>query len=199
MQISENMKYVFATVGVLLFGASALAYFNYDTLYAMFTPPVSKEVHVHSDFSFYILGEHIDLTAEQYQSSAERINHPTMHFHDGVDTMIHRHAAGITLGEFMRSLGLTLTSDCITLNTGTTYCTDATNTLTLFVNGTKVDAPASYVTQEEDQILLYYGDSTSPDIIRLQSEITDQACMYSGKCPERGAPPFESCGLTCEI
>ncbi len=199
MKFSENTKYMAATIGLLLLCAAYGLYHYGDTLRERFFPVATQAVHVHADFSFYILGERVDLTAEKYQSSAESVKHPDVHFHDGVDTLIHRHADGTTLGTFMASLGFTLTDSCVTTDTGAEYCTDDTNALLLFVNGMVADSPSTYITQEEDRLLLYYGDPQSADIRRLQAEITDEACIYSGNCPERGEPPFETCGLTCEI
>lgn len=199
MQLTENLKYIIATIALLLIGAGfAFSFYGEEILEAVL-PQTAKEVHVHSDFAFYVTDNKIDLTQEKYQSSPESVKHPTMHFHDSVDTMIHRHAEGIALGEFMNAIGIELSDSCVKLDTGEQYCTNAANSLMLFVNGKEEDEIASYITQEEDQILLYYGDPNSSKVTEYQNSITDEACMYSGNCPERGTPPFESCGLTCEI
>lgn len=198
MHFSENLKYIIATAALLLLGAGfAFSFYGEEILQTL--PQTSKHVHVHSDFAFYIADSKVDLTAQKYQSSQESVKHPTMHFHDGVDNMIHRHAKGITLGEFMTSLGIELSDSCVKLDTGEQYCTNASDSLTLFVNGKEEAKIASYITQEEDRILLYYGDPASPKIHEFQNTVTDESCLYSGNCPERGEPPFESCGLTCEI
>lgn len=199
MHLSENAKYALATAGVLLLGAGMALMLYGDDIRNTLAPVTLKAVHVHADFSFYIADKRIDLTDLQYQSSSESVKHPTMHFHDGVDTMLHRHAEGVTLGDFMNSIGLQLTDTCITLSTKETYCSDESNALALYVNGTVVTDAPSYVVQEEDRILLYYGDIASANITEYMANITDEACIYSGNCPERGEPPFESCGITCEI
>jgi hypothetical protein len=196
---NPNTKYILATIGLLLLGIAYAAYAYQDELMHKFFPLQNTEVHVHSDFSFYINDMKVDLTSEKYQSSTESIKHPKMHFHDGVDTMIHRHGDGITLAEFMQSLGYTLTNTCVTTDTASSYCTDETNSLALYVNNRPVKDIGSYIPAEEDRILLYYGNPQSPNISSYQNNITDEACMYSGNCPERGEPPFESCGITCEI
>jgi hypothetical protein len=170
-----------------------------DTLLGMFENKQAPEVHVHAGFLLYVQGEKIDLTSTQYQSSTEQVLHPSMHFHDNIDTMLHRHANKVTLGEFLNSLNITLTTDCLTLDTGLQYCTDGTNKLTLLVNGDEVRSPEAYIVQEEDRVLLYYGTRNSTELEILAASVSDEACMYSGNCPERGEPPFESCGLTCEI
>lgn len=200
MNISENTKYILAAVGILLLGGAFYLYAYGENIRTYFMPQdVQEAVHVHADFSFYILDERVNLTDPQFQSTAENAKHPRIHFHDGVDTMIHRHAEGITLGEFFDSLGMTLSDSCVTLADDRMYCSDNSNQLTLFVNGEAVTEPAQYIVQEEDRLLLYYGDPQSPNLERYKEEITDEACIYSGTCPERGEPPFESCGITCEV
>lgn len=156
-------------------------------------------VHVHSDFVMYINGSKVDLTADKYQSTTYDPKHLSFHLHDGVDTMLHRHADELALGEFLDSLGFRLMDDCLATDLGEEYCVSDEKVLRLYVNGEINDALAQYITQEEAQILLYFGDNNSEAIQKLNESITDEACIYSGNCPERGDPPFESCALTCEI
>lgn len=200
MKVSENTKYIVAIVGLLLLGATYLLYSYQSALLTYFFPPESTKVHVHADFLFVINGTKVDLTDTEFQSSPEQILHPSLHFHDGVDTMIHRHAEDVTLADFLASLGFTLTNTCITTNTQATYCAEELKQLSLSVNGTEMRDITSYIPQEGDKILLYYSDTSNTSLMpAFESQITDDACLYSGTCPERGEPPFESCGLTCEI
>jgi hypothetical protein len=159
----------------------------------------SDKVHVHSDFAMYINGSKVDLTDEKYQSTTYDPKHLSFHLHDEVDNMLHRHANGITLGDFMSSIGFTLTDECITTDLGEEYCAGEDEILKLYVNGEVQESVAEYITQEEDQILLYFGDGDSGIITQLIENVTDEACIYSGNCPERGDPPYESCAQTCEI
>ncbi|MBY0537996.1 hypothetical protein K2P47_01205 [Patescibacteria group bacterium] len=159
----------------------------------------TEEVHVHGDFRMYLGDERIRFTDKKYQSSPEHTHHASLHFHDGNDEVIHRHADGVTLTDFFHSLGITLTNDCVTLDTATEYCTNNNDTLLLIVNGERVTNITEYIFSEEDRILLYYGDATNPKIADYVAGITDLSCVYSGTCPERGTPPTESCGLTCEV
>ena len=156
------------------------------------------EVHVHGDFRMYIGDERIRFTDAKYQSSTAHAHHVSLHFHDGNDEVIHRHADNVTLVEFFDSIGLKLTNNCVTMDTGTSYCTDGTGTLMLIVNNELRPDIENYIFTEEDRILLYYGDATNPRIKDYVEGVTDLACLYSGTCPERGTPPTEGCGLTCE-
>jgi hypothetical protein len=158
------------------------------------------EVHVHSDFLLYFDNQEYDFTKDEYQTTNTQELHDSIHLHDNVGNVIHRHADDVTLSEFFGSLGFTLTNDCITTSAGEKFCTDDTNELMVFVNDERIENPADYVNQEEDQILIYHGNRNDNETIReLLLSITDEACIYSGTCPERGVAPPESCGLTCEL
>ncbi|MBP6923985.1 MAG: hypothetical protein KBC62_01260 [Candidatus Pacebacteria bacterium] len=169
-------------------------------LYQKYNPTTyySDKVHVHSDFIIVINDEHVRLTDEKYQSSAEHIRHKNIHVHDGKDDVVHRHAEGITFAEFLQSIGFTLTDTCLTNDKNETFCTDDTNSLVLFVNGEPA-SPTTYINQEEDRIFLYYGTRNNPKLQEYDTLITNNSCFYSGTCPERGIAPPESCGLTCEL
>ena len=157
------------------------------------------KVHVHADFLVYINDKKIDLTDVKYQSSVEQILHKNVHLHDGEDKVVHRHAEGITFAEFLSSVGFTLTNDCLTTDTNENLCSNEGSVLTLYVNKQPYADITSYIPQEEDQVLLYYGAKDNPNLNQYLDSITDESCIYSGTCPERGIAPPESCGLTCEI
>jgi hypothetical protein len=159
----------------------------------------NTEVHVHSDFLVVINDTKISFTDERYQSSITQTLHPHVHLHDGEDHVVHRHAEGITFSEFLESLGYTLTNECLTTSNDSVYCADTDNVLALYVNNIPKTIITEYVPNEEDKILLYYGTPDNPNLSTYLNMITDEACIYSGTCPERGMAPAESCGLTCEL
>ena len=159
----------------------------------------SDEVHVHADFVMTIDGEEMDLTQDKYQSKVGDIKHADIHLHDNQGNIIHRHAEGVTFGDFLRSIGFLFTDECITLDTGEEYCADSDHTLSLYVNNEAQTAINDYIIEDNDRVLLYYGEKDSTEISNLLGSITDEACIYSGTCPERGTPPPEACGLTCEV
>jgi hypothetical protein len=158
-----------------------------------------SDVHVHADWLFIINDERIRFTDEKYQSDAVTVRHPYLHFHDFEDHVMHRHAEDVTFVEFLQSLGYTLTDTCVTTETADIYCTDENNVLRLYVNGEMRDDITGYIFADEDQILLYYGSKDNPRIPEYLDLITDEACLYSGTCLERGYKTTSSCGLTCEV
>lgn len=158
-------------------------------------------VHVHADFLMYLNHERYRFTDDRYQSTSEELQHASLHLHNNNDHVIHRHAADQTFATFLSSLGYTLTEDCLTTDTGTSFC-DADNgpaRLLVYVNGTPIENSTDYVFADEDKILVYYGDPDDERVATYLDAITDDACLHSGTCPERGTAPPEECGITCEI
>ncbi len=159
----------------------------------------SDEYHIHSDFLFYVNDEKIDLGIEELLTSAEQQLHSHVHLHDDNGEIVHMHKEEITFAEFLDSISITLTNDCLTFNEQS-YCSDEEEILELFVNYEPFNGPiTSYVPMDDDAILLYYGANDQATIKNYLDEIKDDACYYSGTCPERGIAPPESCGLTCEL
>lgn len=163
------------------------------------TADESKAYHIHADFLIVVDGQEIDLSPDNFMSVAERILHPHVHLHDNNGKVIHFHAPNVTLKEFLSSLHIELTKDCLTIEEQTSCNTDGKE-LSLYVNGElKTDQLESYVPSDEDKILLFYGAPVVEVINSNLEKITDNACFYSGTCLERGVAPSESCGLTCEL
>lgn len=193
--MSRNIQ-IGITIAITLAIAGSAYY-----LYAKYDPfsIQNSEVHVHSDFVIVLNDRVLDLTDQKYQSSARGEKHSDIHLHDGKDHVVHRHAEGVTFVEFLASLGITLTERCITLDTAESFCQTEEEALVLFVNKEPVSNPLTYVNQEEDKILLYFGRPDNTKLETYLTSITDESCIFSGTCPERGTAPPESCGLTCEL
>lgn len=194
--IETNRDLAAFLIGILVV---SFAYAVYDTLFEAKSATETEEVHVHSDFLMYLNGKEIDLTADRYQSEAAHVLADDFHFHDNNDEVLHRHADDLTLAFFLSSLGYKLTESCLTTDANAIYCTNVDKVLRLYVNREKLTDITKYIPQEGDQILLYYGKPEDPAIEEHLNKVTDDACIYSGTCPERGLPPPESCGLTCEL
>jgi hypothetical protein len=161
----------------------------------------TDEWHTHADFKVYIQGTALDFSKPTYMTTPLQEPHRFAHLHDENGQVLHLHAPNITFAEFLSSLGYSLTEECFTTATGDSHCTDETNTLVLYVNNQPLDrsAHATYQPADLDRILLIYGNYSSDEIDDLLAAVSDESCIYSGSCPERGIAPAESCGLTCEL
>ena len=157
----------------------------------------NTEVHVHADFAVFMNGNQLDFSQTEYQSSVSHEKDEDVHLHDGDGKVVHRHAGGVTFAQLLKSIGYELTSDCFTTDTNEQYCANASSTLAFYVNGNPADK-TTYIPQEEDRMLLTYGP-TGADVKDQLASITDESCIHTGSCPERGVAPVESCGLTCDV
>lgn len=151
--------------------------------------------HTHADLALWIDGRPVDLSGEKYMLN-EGSNDPEKeskpHLHDGNALVIHRHKPGQSIGEFLEAIDIVATDTCIALDDGTSVCDDGASRWQMFVNGAQRPFDLSYIFADLDQILLTYGASGEQAAEQVQS-LSDDACLYSQTCPERGAPPLENC------
>lgn len=155
--------------------------------------PKEPAYHAHADIRMIINNKAFDFTQSKYQSTKEKELDAAVHLHNNNGTVLHLHTKDATLGTFYKSLGMELDNNCITLDTRLKYCSNGTQTLRLFVNGKEQINAQSYVPQELDRILIAYGAESEEQLNALMRTVTDESCIYSRKCPERGTPPKEEC------
>src|SRR3989344_1162870 len=162
---------------------------------------VVGELHYHTDFALYINGERYDFAQERYMSKEDKSLSNFAHFHDRNGNLIHKHASGVTLGFFLETLDIKLNDTCLVLDDGASYCNEGNEELKMYVNGRYNDEFAKYDFHDEDRILLSYGDESKQEIEEQLQSVTDEACIYSLTCPERGTPPEEATcvGETCVV
>lgn len=205
--------YVLAILGLFLL-----------TLGCVNTPPSDGTVHLHADFAMFINGQKFNFTQEKYMTDENHILSNIVHFHDMDGDIIHVHAPGVTLGMFFKSLGMKLetvsngsgpqhivfTDDqnhvydytrfgCYEVQPGQSICADPgpdAQSWHLYVNGESIpeDVPIEdYVMKDLDQILLT-NIAFNQDVQSQLDAVTDNACIQSDKCPEKGHPsPEASC------
>jgi len=147
--------------------------------------PKQEEMHRHFDFKLYREGQAVDLSQDQYQSVEGHELDERVHLHDNNGDVMHVHAEGVTLDEFLASLGIEL---------------PVASETKVFVNGDFEPRGLAYQPQDVDQILVVHGQATDEQIVAWQATVTNNACIYSEKCPERGQrPPTETCVGQCVI
>lgn len=157
------------------------------------TSTKSEKVHKHADLAVYIDNRSLDFTLSRYQSTEEKPLNPAVHMHDGNGEVVHIHKEKIVLGDFFASIGMKLDKNCLKLDTGQNYCNNNKKTLKLLVNGVANDKFANYEINDLDRILVSFGKETGEELKNQIESVTDRACIYSEKCPERGEPPTENC------
>lgn len=153
--------------------------------------PLGEKVHEHADFAVYLNGERFDFKPAKYQSSDTNPLDPDAHLHDGNSDVTHKHRKGITLGYFFDTLGMKFDNQCFATDDGKQYCNTADKKLSMYVNGKENTQFGNYEFTDLDRILITYGDMSG--VADQITSVSDMACMYSEKCPERGTPPTENC------
>jgi hypothetical protein len=180
--------------------------------------------HTHADFAIRVLGQELDFSDARYMSGVSDDDashdeegeylHKHLHLHDDIGTVIHRHKPGLTLGDFLDSIGLHASAGCLTLDDAQfesidpgereswaltkDLCITGKHRWRMFVNGQERPYDPAYVFQDLDKILLTYGAGDMVPQAELDA-LTDDACLYSRTCPERGDPPAENCVADPEV
>ncbi|MDO8648268.1 MAG: hypothetical protein Q7R81_00625 [Candidatus Peregrinibacteria bacterium] len=165
--------------------------------------------HTHADFAVWVDGQKLDFSGELFMSGSskdepggphenEQHKHPYFHLHDGVGHVIHRHKPGLTLGDFFGSLPFSSAYSGSQLSFADSPVGKETYEVRLFVNGTVNLDGSRYVFNDDDHLLI--TNATQDDEVTSQLHLlTDDSCLYSRTCPERGDPPAENCIADPEV
>ncbi len=149
----------------------------------------SEAYHVHFDIKTYINNSPIDFSLSKYQNNETNPLNNDIHFHDGVGKVVHVHKEGVPISNLFDSFQLTFSQ------------TDR-NTLKVYVNGSLNSQGLAYIPVDLDKILVSFGPEEDKNIQKQLSSVSNDACIYSLKCTERGTPPPEGCsggvGSECE-
>ena len=127
---------------------------------------VLGSAHVHAAFAVKLNGTKLDFSDNKYQVKSR-----FMHVENGDGDTLHRHATGVPVAEFFKSIKMNVTDSCFTNDNGTKYCSNGKENLEFYVNGNKTKSIADYVFNDDDRILIVYGDSpiqVKQDLDQLQ-------------------------------
>jgi hypothetical protein len=127
---------------------------------------VLGSAHVHAAFAVKLNGTKLDFSDNKYQVKSR-----FMHVENGDGNTLHRHATGVPVAEFFKSIKMNVTDSCFTNDNGTKYCSNGKENLEFYVNGNKTKSIADYVFNDDDRILIEYGDSpiqVKQDLDQLQ-------------------------------
>ena len=132
-----------------------------------------EKVHEHADLALYVNGKKVLLQGRPEYFEKD----PDIHSHKDTEEVIHKHKSGATLGQLIDSWKANLPSE-----------------VSWSVNGKKqTDNWRAYEFKDLDRIVMSFSTSSSEITDKQLSDVTDRACVYSEKCPERGKPPTENC------
>lgn len=150
--------------------------------------PMGQMYHVHADFKVFLSGKELNFNMQKFD-----VANPFIHMHlnnpDG-DKIIHIEGmSNATLSIFFESMGMKFNSTCFIPDDGTTFCNEGDKRVRMFVNSKENFNFDLYLPQDTDRILITYGNDTDNEIKTQMDSVTDDACIYSRKCPERIPTP----------
>lgn len=153
--------------------------------------------HIHADFLMQIGDQAIDFSLPEYQTTNDSVKSPLIHLHDGNGKVVHAHATGLTWGHFLQSLGFSQNATCLRTDTEEQYCTNATHVLSTYVNGhSRADRSRAQIRDLDRAVFTYLPRQEEHKLNKALMAVSDEACIPSGKCPERGAAqPEQGCGI----
>ena len=126
--------------------------------------------HEHASLLVRIFNDKFDFAVPSYQIKSSWI-----HFEESDGTTIHRHASGVTLGYLFDSLNIGIDSECYSFPDGRQFCTNEDYSLKYYLNHQLVDDINDHVIQDDDRILITFGNETPEQIeeqlIELDSHV----------------------------
>ena len=125
--------------------------------------------HIHASLLVKIFGDKFDFTTPNYQVKTSWI-----HFENQDGDTIHRHSTGVELEFLFNSMKIAMDDECFVFPDGRQFCTNNDYTLQFYINQQKVDDIRNYIIQEEDRILITYGNEDQEAIDKQLAELNAQ-------------------------
>jgi|TARA_B110000014_G_C19742261_1_gene387128 hypothetical protein len=126
--------------------------------------------HIHASMLVKIFGDKFDFTSPNYQVAT-----PWIHFENSDGDTVHRHSTGVELEFMFNSMKIAVDAQCFVFPDGRQFCNNNDYSLKYYVNQKKVDDITNYIIQEDDRILITYGDEDQEAIDKQLAELNAQA------------------------
>ena len=120
--------------------------------------------HIHADFKIFINGNPINFADGRYYMKSSIMHLDSNQNKDDASGVIHMHATGVPFWYFLRSVGINLEKECITLENQQKLCNNGDKKLRFFINGKKHLEIENYVFNDLDKILIIYGNDSEEQI-----------------------------------
>jgi len=162
----QKRKSMLMAAGVLGIVAVIVGYSGYTFVNMQGSAPgappgagVLNDDHAHTSILVRIFGDKFDFSSPAFQIKSSWI-----HFEGQDGDTIHRHSTGVTLGYLFGTLGLTVNDECFVFPDGRQFCNNDDYSLKFFINHQQVPDIAGYVGNENDRVLISYGNESPEEI-----------------------------------
>ena len=126
--------------------------------------------HIHASLLVSIFGDKFDFSTPNYQ-----VKTPWIHFENQDGDTIHRHSTGVELEFLFNSMSVGVDENCFVFPDGRQFCNNDDYTLKFYINDKRVSDIASYIIQDDDRILITYGNEDQVAIDKQLAELNAQA------------------------
>jgi hypothetical protein len=126
--------------------------------------------HIHASMLVKIFGDKFDFSTPNYQ-----VKTPWIHFENQDGNTIHRHSTGVELEFLFNSMNIATDENCFVFPDGRQFCTNEDYSLKFYINQKLVKDIREYIVQEEDRILITYGNDDQLSIDQQLAELNAQA------------------------
>jgi len=126
--------------------------------------------HIHASVLVNIFGDKFDFSTPNYQ-----VKTPWIHFENQDGDTIHRHSTGVELEFLFNSMSIGIDDQCFQFPDGRQFCTNEDYSLKFFINQQQVENLGSHVIEDDDRILITYGNEDQLAIDKQLAELNAQA------------------------
>ena len=126
--------------------------------------------HIHASMLVKIFGDKFDFSTPNYQ-----VKTPWIHFENQDGDTIHRHSTGVELEFLFNSMNIAVDDKCFVFPDGRQFCTNEDYSIKFYVNQQLVKDLREYIVQEDDRILITYGNEDQLAIDSQLAELNAQA------------------------
>ncbi|MGZ5501735.1 MAG: hypothetical protein ACXWEW_11355 [Nitrososphaeraceae archaeon] len=132
--------------------------------------------HEHAAFLVKVNGQNIDFSQPKYQVQSDYI-----HVENGDGSTLHRHATNVTFADFLKSvkMDIDMKNNCLIFTNGTEYCDDNNNKLRTFINGNSTKSISDYVLNNNDRLLVTYGNETDEQSAKALDELNNIEIQFN--------------------
>ena len=173
-QKRKSMLMTAGVLGIILVIVGYSAY-NFVTMQGSVpgAPPgagLLNDEHAHTSILVRIFGDKFDFTSPAFQIKSSWI-----HFEGQDGDTIHRHSTGVTLGYLFGTLGLTVDDECFVFPDGRQFCNNDDYSIKFFINHEQVPSIHDYIGNEDDRVLISYGNESPEEIDKQLLELDNQS------------------------
>jgi len=126
--------------------------------------------HVHASLLVKIFGDKFDFSTPNYQVQTSWI-----HFENQDGDTIHRHSTGVELEFLFNSMKIAVDDKCFVFPDGRQFCSNDDYTLKFYINDKRVGDIRTYIVQDDDRLLITYGNEDNQAIEKQLDELNAQA------------------------